>query len=112
MGTGGSNDVCRIRIGKLNLNDDSYEFALVVVIEGGLLGAVTGGVLAGLLDEKSERSEHGDGGDVGSGFGRQQEFCVFVEESGHGVVAALAEEIGFSDRLIGQGRVESERVWS
>jgi hypothetical protein len=90
------------------LNEDSHEFGLIAVIESGLLGAVTGGVLAGLLDEKSKRSEHGDGGDVGPGFGRRQEFCVFVEESGHGFVTTLAEEIGFANGLIGQGSVEGD----
>ena len=34
----------------------------------------------------------------------------FVEESSHGLVAALAEEIGFADSLVGEGRVEGERV--
>lgn len=100
-GTGGASDVRAIRIGELNLNDDSYEFGLIAMIEGGLLGAVTGGVLAGLLDEKSERSEESDGGDVRTGFRRRKEFCVFVEKSGHGFVTALAEEVGFADGLIG-----------
>jgi len=90
------------------LNEDSHEFSLIPVIKGGLLRTVTGGVLAGLLDEKGERSEHGDGGDVGPGFGRRQEFCVFVEESGHSFVAALAEEIGFADGLVGQRGVEGD----
>jgi hypothetical protein len=65
-------------------------------------------VLAGLLDNKSERSEDSDGGDVRTGFWRLQELCIFVEESGHGLVASLAQEIGFADGLVGQGSVEGE----
>ena len=76
------------------------------MIESGLLGAVTGGVLAGLLDEYSERSEESDRDNVRTGFRRLQKPCVFVEESGHGFVTALAEEIGSADGLIGQGSVE------
>jgi hypothetical protein len=66
-------------MGKLDLNDDSHEFGLIAMIECGLLGAVTGGVLAGLLDEKGERSKESDGGDVRTGFGSRKGFCVFVE---------------------------------
>jgi hypothetical protein len=98
-------------MGKLDLNDDSHEFGLIAMIECGLLGAVTGGVLAGLLDEKGEGSEESDGGDVGTRFQWRKEFRVFVEESGHRFVMALAEEIGFADGLIGEGRVEGEGGW-
>src|SRR5260370_10837297 len=89
--TGGSNDVCRIRISELDLHDDSYELGLIAMIECRLLGAVVE-LLAGLLNEKSERSEYSDGGDVRTGFWRGQDFCVFVEEGGHGFIVALAEE--------------------
>src|SRR5260370_16759436 len=67
-GTGGSNDVCRVRIGELNLNDDSHEFSLIPLIKGGLLGTVTEALLAGLLTEMGERMEHSDGGNVRTGF--------------------------------------------
>jgi len=107
-GTGRANDVGTIRIRELDLNDDSHKFGLIAMIESGLLGAVTGGVLAGLLDEYSERSEESDRDNVRTGFRRLQKPCVFVEESGHGFVTALAEEIGFADGLIGQGSVEGE----
>ncbi len=50
-GTCGTNDKRAIGIGELDLNNDSYEFALVAMIECCLLGAVAGGVLAGLLDK-------------------------------------------------------------
>ena len=105
-GTGRANDVGTIRIRELDLNDDSHKFGLIAMIESGLLGAVTGGVLAGLLDEYSERSEESDRDNVRTGFRRLQKPCVFVEERGHGFVTALAEEIGFADGLIGQGSVE------
>src|SRR5713226_2996195 len=77
------------------------------MIECGLLGAVVG-LPTGMLNEKSERSEESDGGDVRAGFGRRKGFCVFVEESSHGFVAALTEEIGFADGLVGQRSVEGE----
>jgi len=109
-GTGGASDKRAIRIREMDLHTDSYEFALVAMIKSSLLSAVTGGVLAGLLDHKSERSEEGDGIDVRAGLRRRKEFCIFVEESSHGLVAALAEEIGFADSLVGEGRVEGERV--
>lgn len=82
------------------------------MIEGGLLGAVAGGVLAGLLDEKSERGEKRDGGDVRASLGKRKETCIFVEEIGHGFVVALAEEVGFADGLIGEWAVEGEGGWS
>jgi len=106
--TGGANDIRAIRTGELDLHHDSYEFALVAMIESGLLGTVTQGVLARLLDEKSERSEESDRSDVRAGFWRRKEFCVFVEESGHGVVMALAEEVSFANGLLGKGRVEGD----
>src|SRR6266478_4389772 len=109
--TGRTNNISTVRIGELDLHDDSYEFGLIAMIECGLLGAVVG-LPTGMLDEKGERSKESDGGDVRAGFGRRKGFCVFVEESSHGFVAALTEEIGFADGLVGQGRVESERVWS
>ena len=107
-GTRGANDVSAVRIGELDLHNDSYKFGLIAMIECRLLGAVTRSVLAGLLDEKSERSEEGDGGDVRTGFRRRKESGVFVEESGHGAVMALAEEVGFADGLVGEGRVEGD----
>ena len=107
-GTGGTNDKRSIRIGKLDLNYDPYEFALVAMVERRLLSTVTGSVLAGLLDEKGEGSEESDRGDVGTRFRWQKEFRVFVEERGHRLVMALAEEIGFADGLVGQGCVEGE----
>src|SRR5437660_12519497 len=78
------------------------------MIEGSLLSAIAGSMLAGLLDEKSERSEESDGRDVWAGFRRLQELCIFIEESGCGFVTALAEEVGFADSLVGQGSVEGE----
>jgi hypothetical protein len=90
------------------MHNDSYEFPLIAMIERGLLGAVTGRVLAGLLDEKSERSEESDGGNVRTSFRRREEFCVFIEKSGHSFVTPLAEEIGFANGLVGQGSVEGE----
>ncbi len=78
------------------------------MIERGLLGTVTGGMLAGLLDEQCKRGEHSDGRDVRTSFRRLQELCVFIEEGGHGFVTALAEEVGFADGLVGEGRGESE----
>lgn len=82
-------------------------FSSCALVEGRLLRAVIG-LAAGILDEKSERREKGDGVDVRAGFGSRKKLCVFVQEGGHGIVAALAEEIRFADGLVGERRVESE----
>src|SRR5438094_6667056 len=71
-GTCGANDVSAIGIRELDLHDDSYEFGLIAMIESRLLGAVSGGVLARSLDEKSEGREESDGGNVRGGFRRLQ----------------------------------------
>src|SRR5207247_11265305 len=55
-GTGGASDKRAIRIREMDLHTDSYEFALVAMIKSRLLSAVTGGVLAGLLDHKDRKS--------------------------------------------------------
>ena len=68
--TCGANDVSAIGVGELDLHDDPYEFGLIAMIECRLLGAVTRGVLARLLDEQSEGSEESDRGDVRTGFRR------------------------------------------
>src|SRR6266436_4690228 len=67
--TGRTNNISTVRIGELDLHHDSYEFGLIAMIECGLLGAVVG-LPTGMLNEKSERSEESDGGDVRAGFGR------------------------------------------
>jgi hypothetical protein len=107
-GTGGANDIRAIGSGELDLNNDSYIFGLIAMIKGGLLGAVAGSVLAGLLDEKGERSEESNGIDVRASLGGLQELCVFVEESSHGLIAALAKEIGFANGLVGERSVEGK----
>ena len=101
-------NVGRIGIRQKDLNDDFDGLSLAAVIESGLLSAVAGRVLAGLLDEKSERSEEGDGGDVRTGFRRRKEFCVFVQKARKGFIAALAEEVRLADSLVGQRRVKGE----
>jgi hypothetical protein len=106
-GARGARDIRAIRISELDLHDDSYEFGLIAMIERGLLSAVVG-LPAGMLDEKGERSQESDRGDARTGLWRLQELCVFVEESGHSFVMALAEKVGFPDGLVGQRSVESE----
>jgi hypothetical protein len=94
------------------LNDDSDGFLLAAVVERGLLRAVAEGVLTGELGKNGERREESDGRDVWAGLGRREIPGVFVEETRKGFVAALAEEIGFADGLVGQRRVKGERGWS
>src|SRR5437764_11508845 len=56
-------------------------FSSCALVEGRLLRAVIG-LAAGILDEKSERREKGDGVDVRAGFGSRKKLCVFVQEGG------------------------------
>jgi len=88
------------------LNEDFHGFFLAAVIELSLLGAIADGVLAGLLDEKSERSEEGDRGDVGASFGGGKALRVLVKEAREGFIVTLAEEIGFTDSGVGKRRIE------
>jgi len=59
------------------LDEDSNEFSLIAMVEGGLLGAVTGSMLVGLLDEKCKRSEDSNGGDVGPVFGASKNLLFY-----------------------------------
>jgi len=90
------------------LDDNSYGFLLVAVIECGLLGAVAGAVLAGELGNEGERRKEGDGSDVRAGLGRRENPGVLVEETSEGFIAPLAEEVGFANGLVGQGSVKGE----
>jgi hypothetical protein len=69
-------------------------------------------VLTGELCKNGERREESDGRDVRAGLGRREIPGVFVEETRKGFIAALAEEVGFADSLVGQRGVKGERRWS
>jgi hypothetical protein len=90
-----------------NLDVDDNGFILGAMLLRGLLGTVVH-PLAGLLNEKGEAGKECDRRDVRAGFGPGQKNGVAIQEPGHGLVVALAEEIGFADGLVGQGSVEGE----
>ena len=87
----------------MDFNGNLDRLILTAVIEPGLLGAVVADVLAGELSELGERSEKGNGGDVGAGFGHGEKLNVTGQE---GCIVALAEEIGFADGLVGEGSIK------
>src|SRR6266403_1164562 len=72
----------------MDFNGNLDRLILTAVIEPGLLGAVVADVLAGELSELGERSEKGNGGDVGAGFGHGEKLDVTGQEGG---IVALAE---------------------
>src|SRR5208283_615789 len=82
---------------KLNHYSDAHGFHKFVMIDLSLLGTVAVGFLAGKLSKKGIRSEKGYRGNVGSGLGRGEMFCVRVQETSEGFIVALAHEIGLPD---------------
>src|SRR5258708_522352 len=64
--------------------------------------------MTGELSKNGERREESYGRDVRAGLGRREIPGVFVEETSKGFIAALAEEVGFANGLVGQGSVEGE----
>jgi hypothetical protein len=105
-GAGGFGNRGRIGLREENFDVDDNGFILGAMLLRGLLGAVVH-PLAGLLNEKGEGARN-DGRDVRAGFGPGQKNGVAIQEPGHGLVVALAEEIGFADGLVGQGSVEAK----
>src|SRR5260370_33615307 len=97
---------------EIDLDGDLDGLFFAVVVEECLLRAVTDDVVAGELCKKGERRKESDGRDVRAGFGRREIRGVFVEETRKGFMAALAEEIGFADGLVGQRGAKGERGWS
>jgi hypothetical protein len=97
-----------IGIREKDLNDDFHGFRLAAVIERGLLRAVARAVLTRELGRESERGKESNGSDMWASLGWGEVFGVFVKETGEGFIAALAEEVGFADGLVGKRCVEGE----
>jgi hypothetical protein len=97
-----------IGIREKDLNDDFHGFRLAAVIERGLLRAVARAVLTRELGRESERGKESNGSDMWASLGWGEVFGVFVKETSEGFIAALAEEVGFADGLVGKRGVEGE----
>lgn len=106
---GGANYYVAIGFGEQNFDNDFYCFFLSAVIDLRLLGTIAGGMLAGGLDREGKGSKERNGGDVWAGFGLVEIVRVLVEGPSHGVVSALAKEIGFTDGLFGEGGIEGQK---
>jgi hypothetical protein len=78
------------------------------VVERGLLRAVVADVTVGVLDKLDERRQECDRGDIRTELGRRETLDVFAQNRGESSVVALAEEIGFADRLIREGSVDGK----
>jgi hypothetical protein len=90
-----------VRVRKFDGDGEAEAVAVFAVVLGGILRTVAGGALPGKLDGFGKRSEKLDCGDPGAGFGDRQMAAVLVKELGGFFVAALPEEIGFANGLVG-----------
>ncbi len=97
-----------VGVSEFNSDSDAEAVSDLAVVTGGVLGAVAEGALAGKLDGFSVGSKQFHGRNPGTGFGNGEVAAVFIEKLGGLFIAALAEEVGFADGLIGQGAVESK----
>src|SRR6266849_7082022 len=97
-----------VGVSEFDSDSDAEAVSDLAVVTGGVLGAVAEGALAGKLDGFSVGSKQFHGRNPGTGFGNGEVAAVFIEKLGGLFIAALAEEVGFADGLIGQGAVESK----
>src|SRR5712664_2894189 len=99
-------DQSAIGIGEIDLDGDLDGLFFAVVVEERLLRAVVTNIVAGELCELREWGEKSDGRDVRAGFGQWEKLDVIGKER---CIVTLAEEIGFADGFVGEGRLERER---
>src|SRR5262249_1403675 len=66
------------------------------------------GVLSGGLNGEREWRKESDCGDVRATLRRREGLRVFCEQTRHAFIAALPDEVGFADGLLGKRRVEGE----
>jgi len=99
-------DKSAIRIGQLDFNEDEYEFFLAAVIVQRLLRAVVADVPVGVLHKLDEGRQESDGRNIRTGLGRREILDVFAQYRRVSSVVALAEEISFTDGLVGERSVK------
>jgi hypothetical protein len=97
-----------VRGGEINADADENGVRSAAVVPGGLLRAVAHAVKLRELDHLRKRSVDLDFGYIGTGLGRRKGLKVAGKESSGGFVMALAEEIGFANSFIGEGRLEGK----
>jgi len=73
-----------------------------VIVGSSLLGAVAGGVLAGVGNDLRVRSEQVDFGDVRALVRKRKRAGVELEKVGGFLIVTLTEEIGFADGDVGK----------
>ena len=72
------------------------------IVGSSLLGAVAGGVLAGVGNDLRVRSEQVDFGDVGALVRKRKRAGIELEKVGGFLIVTLTEEIGFADGDVGK----------
>jgi len=95
-----------IGIRELDFNEDEHEFFLAAVIVQRLLRAVVADVSVGVLHKLNEGRQEGDGRNIRTGLGRREILDVFAQYRRVSSVVALAEEISFTDGLVGERSVK------
>jgi len=95
-----------IRIRELDFNEDEHEFFLAAVIVQRLLRAVVADVPVGVLHKLDKGRQESDGRNIRTGLGRREILDVFAQYRRVSSVVALAEEIGFTNGLVGERSVK------
>jgi hypothetical protein len=97
-----------VRGSVFHMHNDADSIAAMLIVELGLLGAVTEGVLAREVHSRGVGRKQLNRGNVRARLGSGQMLPVGLKELGHRFVAALAEEIGFADGFTGERELERE----
>jgi len=95
-----------IRIRQLDFNEDEHEFFLTAMIVQRLLRAVVADVPVGVFHKLDEGRQESDGRNIRTRLGRREILDVFAQYRRVSSVVALAEEISFTDGLVGEGCVK------
>ena len=100
----GSTNGVVVGIGRCEFDSDleKESVSATVIVGSSLLGAVTGGVLAGVGNDLRVRSEQVDFGDVRALVRKRKGAGVELEKVGGLLIVTLTEEIGFADGDVGK----------